>query len=276
MPQDGKRRIDLHSHSLFSDGTLAPSDVVRRAHARKVEVLALTDHDSLSGFSEAKAAGDPLGIQVLCGIEINTREGDLLHVLGYGIQPDSQTLTARLGEFRQRRERRLGAILDKLRENKVDISWDDIQQVSKQTLGRPHVADAMVKKGIVRNRKEAFDRYLMRGKPGYVEPMGPTAEEAICAIREAGGWASLAHPGQMMADDENAIKRLVDLGLEGLEIYYPTHGRDLIGRLLMLAERFKLTPTVGSDFHGPKTGREEIGCLDVAPAVFDRLMERLS
>lgn len=276
MSDGDRRRIDLHTHSRFSDGTLSPAEVVRRAHARKVEVMALTDHDSVSGFEEARAEGEKLGLRILCGIEINTCEGDLLHVLGYNLDTGSEAFKSLIAEFRARRERRLAAILDKLRQHSVDISWEEISNVSQETLGRPHVADAMVKKGIVRSRKEAFDRFLMRGKPGYVEPMGPTAEEAITAIRKAGGWASLAHPGEKSVNDEPFIKRLVDIGLEGLETYYPTHNRETIGRLLLLAERYKLTPTVGSDFHGPKTGRESIGCMDVDSKLFDRLMERLS
>lgn len=274
MSDNRLRRVDLHLHSFFSDGTLSPAEVVRRAAARKVEVMALTDHDSISGFEQAQAEGAKLSIRVLCGIEINTCEGDLLHVLGYGFRPDSDVLNTRLEQFRDRRRKRMDAILERLRAASVDISWDDIGQVSKETLGRPHVADAMVKKGVVRSRKEAFDRYLMRGKPGYVEPMGPTAKEAISAIRDAGGWASLAHPGTV--DNETWLKSLVDSGLEGLEVYYPTHSQATITRLLMLAESYKLMPTVGSDFHGPKTGRENIGCMEIESKVYERLMERLS
>lgn len=267
------KRVDLHVHSHFSDGTLSPAEVVRRAAAHKVEIMALTDHDSISGVAEAQAEGEKLGLRVLCGIEINTCEGDLLHVLGYGIQPESQTLKSRLEQFRDRRHQRLGKILDRLHALSIDISWDDVGEVSKQTLGRPHVADAMVKKGVVRSRKEAFERFLMRGKPGYVEPMGPSAQEAIAAIREAGGWASLAHPGSI--NDEAGLKRLVDFGLEGLEVYYPTHNQGTISRLLMLAAAHRLIATVGSDFHGPKTGREAIGCMEIGSDVYEQLMKRL-
>jgi len=274
MASESSNRIDLHTHSRYSDGTLDPAEVVRRASAHQVKVMALTDHDSISGFEQARMEGEKLGFRVLCGIEINTCEGDLLHVLGYGIRPDSAALKTRLEEFRDRRHKRLYAILERLRQHSVDISWEDVRQVSQQTLGRPHVADAMVKKGIVHSRKEAFDRYLTRGKPGYVEPMGPTAQEAIATIREAGGWASLAHPGAI--NDETSLKRLVEFGLEGLEVYYPAHTQATIAKLLMLAGTYRLMPTVGSDFHGPKTGREAIGCMEIGPQLYERLMERLS
>src|SRR5438093_8522 len=123
MPADGLRRIDLHLHSHFSDGTLSPAEVVRRVAARKANVMALTDHDSVSGYPQAKTEGEKIGLRVLCGIEINTCEGDLLHVLGYGIDPDSHRLQTRLEEFRGRRRQRMDAILKRLKAASVDVSW---------------------------------------------------------------------------------------------------------------------------------------------------------
>lgn len=267
------RRLDLHTHSRYSDGTSAPAEVVRRAHAKGVELLVLTDHDTVSGFDEARREGDALGLRVLCGVEINTCEHDSLHILGYRIAGEGAVLRGRLAEFRERRHRRILKVIEQLREAKVDISFEDIQGVSKQALGRPHVADAMVRKGIVRSRKEAFNRYLVRGKPGYVSPMGPTPEEAITAIRDAGGWASLAHPGDL--DDDERLRRLIAAGLRGIETYYPTHSNETVCRLLRLAERHGLQPTAGSDYHGPKTGRDKIGGIEVEPEFFSRLEKML-
>lgn len=266
-------RLDLHSHSHYSDGTSSPAEVVRRAHAAGVEVLALTDHDSISGFPEALEESKKLGIRVVCGIEINTCEEDNLHFLGYGIDPESKALQERLQEFRNRRQLRLQKIVDRLREAQLDITWEEVQAVSKQTLGRPHVADVMIAKKIVRSRRAAFDKYLMKGRPGYVGPMGPTAQESIEAIKAAGGWASVAHPGSL--EDEGKLKRWVSYGLSGIEAYYPTHTAPTTVRLLELCAANGLTPTGGSDFHGPKTGRDRIGVIEMKQEHIDRVMEKL-
>lgn len=266
------RRIDLHTHSLFSDGTTRPAEVVRRAHARGVEALALSDHDSVDGFAEAGAEALRLGLRLFCAVEINTREGDNTHILGYGLDPSSAGLRVRLEEFRSRRAERARRIVEKLRAASVDVSWEELGASPSRALGRPHVADALVRRGIVRSRREAFERYLSRGRPGYVEPMGPSVAEAISAVHEAGGWASLAHPGLA---GEGDLDRWTALGLEGLEVYYPTHNAGTLRQLLELARDRRLLPTVGSDYHGPGTGREEIGCMTVESALFDRLLERL-
>lgn len=273
MPANKKDKLDLHAHSNYSDGTLPPADVVRRAAASGVAVLVLTDHDSVSGFAEAREAGIAAGVEVRCGVEINTREHDTLHILGYGIDPASAGLEAALEDFRGRRERRLRAIVGKLAAAGLPLAWADVDGVSRQTLGRPHVADALVRKGAARSRKEAFDRWLTPGKPGYVGPMGPAPEEAIGVIRAAGGWACLAHPGDPNGGER--IARLASAGLAGLEVYYPTHTRATVEKLKSLAGRFDLTPTGGSDFHGPKSGRDGIGLVDIPAAEAELLLSRV-
>lgn len=263
------RRLDLHTHSHYSDGTSSPAEVARRARAEGVEVLVLTDHDTISGFREARAEGEALGLRVLCGVEINTGESDQLHILGYHVDAGSARLQERLEEFRARRRRRIAKVIDRLRAAGLDLCEDDLGGVSKQVVGRPHVADAMIRKGIVRSRKAAFDKYLMPGRPGYVEPMGPSPEEAISVIREAGGWASLAHPGS--PGDGERLRRLSESGLRGVEAYYPTHSGETVRELLELAARYDLQATAGSDYHGPGTGRDKIGGIEVSPEFFDRL-----
>lgn len=264
-------RLDLHTHSHYSDGTSSPAEVVRKAKDAGVDVLVLTDHDSVSGCGEARAEGVAQGLRVSCGVEINTCEQDNLHILGYRIDSESPVLRGRLEEFRGRRRLRLRRIVERLREAGLDVAYEDIARISRQSVGRPHVADAMVRKGLARTRKDAFDRWLMRGKPGYVEPMGPTPEEAIAAIRESGGWSSLAHPGEMQ--DDSLLRRLAGAGLAGVEAYYPTHTQTTVLRLLGWAAGLGLQPTAGSDYHGPKTGRERIGHVDIPPELRERLLE---
>lgn len=265
-------KVDLHTHSHFSDGTLSPAQVVGRAQQSGVRVLVLTDHDCVSGYQEAKAEGDKLGVRVLCGVEINTREDDT-HVLGYGVRWDSKPLLARLEEFRQRRERRIRGVVERLRAASVDIAWEEVQGESAltrgQAVGRPHVADALKRKGIVRTRQEAFQKYLTKGKPGYVEPMGPSAEEAITAIREAGGTPVIAHPGALFELDH--FKRWADLGLGGIEVFYPTHSGGTVQELLGFARAANLATTGGSDFHGPGTGREKLAGFEADDKLFGAL-----
>lgn len=265
-------RADLHTHSKYSDGTLAPAELVRRARAAGVASLVLTDHDTVSGCAEARAEAARLGLRFGCGIEINTREGDMVHILGYGIDPERPALAARLAEFRRRRAERVAGIVARLNAEGVALALEEVRGEAGETLGRPHIADALRRKRLVRTRAEAFARWLTPGRPGYVEPMGPSAAEAIAAIREAGGWACLAHPLTVAAPD---WERLVALGLEGLEVHYLNHTGPQVARLGELARRHGLLATGGSDFHGPGSGREDIGGVEIPEADFDRVAERL-
>ncbi|MBI4425662.1 MAG: PHP domain-containing protein [Elusimicrobia bacterium] len=269
-------KLDLHTHSHFSDGTLAPAGVVQRAFERGVGVMVLTDHDSVDGYPEAQAAGERLGLRVLCGVEINTREDDL-HVLGYGIDWRSAALRASLVEFRGRREKRIRAVVERLREAQVDLRWEEVQGEAavtrSQSVGRPHVADALRRKGLVRNRHEAFQKYLSPGRPGFVGPMGPTAEEAIAAIRAAGGMPVIAHPGSLF--DLSDFQRWAEAGLLGIEVFYPTHSGGVVRELLGVAQAAGLTPTGGSDFHGPGTGRDKIAGFEPSDEVRKALAPRL-
>ncbi|MBI5243553.1 MAG: PHP domain-containing protein [Elusimicrobia bacterium] len=266
------RRIDLHAHSSYSDGTNTPAEVVRLAKGRGVELFALTDHDSVSGLKEAAGEAKRSALRFLRGVEINTREEDNLHVLGYGVDADAPGFEGALAEFRSRRQARIAAMVEKLRALGVDIALSDVRAAHREVIGRPHIADALRRRKVVSNRHEAFERFLAKGKPAYIEPMGPTVREAIELIRSAGGWASLAHPGCAGVED---VERYAGWGLEGIEVYYPTHTQGVVDRLLDWAWRFGLTPTGGSDYHGPKTGREEIGGIVMPQEVYESVVARL-
>lgn len=274
-------RVDLHTHSHYSDGTLAPAEVVRRSAASGVKLLVLSDHDTTDGWPEARAEAERLGLDLRPGVEINTVD-DNVHVLGYGIDPEHPGFRARLAEFRARRERRIAASIDQLRLAGVAIEHADLKDVSRQTLGRPHIADALRRRNVVGSRREAFERFLTRGKPGYVEPMGPTFEEAVETIRMAGGFASLAHPGQLKngaldpsKSSGEALSRWVEQGLEGIEVFYLTHSPAFTQDLLAMTRAHGLFATGGSDFHGPGTGREKLGGVEVPAELFEKLRARL-
>jgi hypothetical protein len=267
------KKVDLHTHSRYSDGTSSPADVVSRAKSAQLDLLFLTDHDTVAGFPEAEAAAKECGVDVRCGIEINTVEGSA-HILGYGIRWKDPGLLERLSEFRERRVKRIRLILEKLAAKGFALSFDDVASGTRETLGRPHVADALKRKGIVKSRQEAFDRFLTPGKPGYVDSMGPTPEEAIQLIRDAGGFCSVAHPDTVAHKER--FEEWAAIGLEGLEVYYNTHSPSDIVRYSGLAERFGLLATGGTDFHGPGSGRDKGLGVNLPEEVYGAFMERLA
>lgn len=266
-------KVDLHLHSRYSDGTSTPAEVARRVKVCGVTLAFLTDHDSVTGFPEAAAAAREHQVDLRCGIEINSAAGNI-HILGYGIRWQDPAFLARIDEFRGRRTERIRRIVEKLRGIGIDVAFEDVRATAHETLGRPHVADALLRKGLVKSRKEAFDRFLAAGKPGFVESMGPTPEEAIEVIRAAGGFASLAHPETL--PDKESVGAWKAVGLEGLEVYYGSHRPAEINRYKELADRHGLLATGGSDFHGPGTGRDNPLGVDLPPADYDRFMERLA
>jgi hypothetical protein len=266
-------KVDLHTHSRFSDGTSAPADVVRRAKSAGLELLFLTDHDTVAGFPEALDAAREAGVDARCGIEINSIEGSV-HVLGYGIRWQDPDLGKKLAEFRERRVTRIRMIVEKLVKKGIALTFEEVAGGTRETLGRPHVADALKRKGVVHSRQEAFDRFLTPGKPGYVDSMGPTVEEAIEVIRAAGGFCSVAHPDTI--PDKARLGEWAEKGLEGLEVYYNTHSPSDIVRYGGLAERFGLLATGGTDFHGPGTGREKALGVELPDPVHGAFMERLA
>lgn len=252
------KRVELHCHTIFSDGTLTPAELVSRAVKNGVELLTLTDHDSISGGPDLFAAAKVEGLDVRLGIEINCAgEGaaDRVHILGYGFDPDSPGFTARLAEFRERRAVRSKRIVENLRALGIAIEFENVRAGAHETLGRPHVADALRRLGVVKSRKEAFDRFLIKGKPGYVESMGPSPAEAIALIRDAGGVACLAHP--QTAGKEKELDELYGLGLQGIEVLYSGHTPTQVRNYGDWARAKGLLAVGGSDFHGPGTGREE-------------------
>jgi predicted metal-dependent phosphoesterase TrpH len=270
------QRVELHCHSVFSDGILTPTELVARAVAAKVDLFVLTDHDSVSGGPELFAAAAAAGLKARLGIEINCAgEGaaDRVHVLGYGFDPKSPGFAERLAEFRERRTVRARMMVDKLRALGYAIDYDHVRSAAHETVGRPHLADALRRIGVVKSRKEAFDRFLIRGKPGFVDSMGPSPAEAIALIRDAGGTACLAHP--QTAGKENELEALRVLGLEAIEVNYAGHTPSQIRAYGDWAASKGLVAAGGSDFHGPGTGREERLGIDYDDAGFAAVMERI-
>jgi len=247
---------------------------VARAQQAGVSLLVLSDHDSVSGFPEAAAAANGDALDLRCGVEINTRHGENVHILGYGIRWQDQGLRDALAELRERRVRRLRGMIEKLKGCGVELTFEDVRGDSPESLGRAHVADALRRKGVVPSRAEAFRRFLAQGRPAYVASLGPSVEEAIALIRASGGFAVIAHPGTV-ADPEE-IESWSQAGLEGIEVYYAGHAPSQILRFQDLADRLGLIVTGGSDYHGRGSGREGPLGVEVSDEVARGFLERLS
>jgi predicted metal-dependent phosphoesterase TrpH len=269
-------RFDLHTHSTVSDGTEPPGAVVRQAARASLAGLALTDHDSTAGWTAAVTAAIETGVGLLPGIELSTRAGwRSVHMLGYLIDPDEPGLVAETERIRTSRRDRARRIVDSIAADYA-ITWDDVvaQTAPGATVGRPHIADALVALGIEPDRSAAFAGVL-HPRRGYIEPHhAPTPVEGVALIRAAGGVPVLAHPGATRADwviPEEDVAALVDAGLFGIEVDHPENtpggGRVAAG----LAARFGLPITGSSDYHGAgKPNR--IGERTTAPEVVDAII----
>lgn len=273
---------DLHTHTTASDGTQPPADNVKLAAEAGLAAVAITDHDTVSGVAEAVAAGKRYGVQVVPGVEVSTAHGGQdIHVLGYGLNIEDETLLARLKELRETRDRRNDLILAKLSELGMPLTMEEVKAETAtlkrkdDTIGRPHIAAAMQRRGYVETVQEAFDRYLAKGGAAYANVPRIAPETAIAWIREAGGAPVLAHPG-LYGDDE-LVERLAGLGLAGIEAYHADHDPDEERKYSAFAERFGLLVTAGSDFHGYRDGvpfHALLGSKRVQAAVIPQLMQR--
>ena len=285
---DGPSRVDLHTHTLRSDGTLEPRDLVEQVAAAGVELLAITDHDNLAAYRELTAAGAaplPAGLALLPGVEINCLtanapwvfEGEL-HILGYGIQPDDDAFEALLQGQRDSRLLRFDRTLELLRRQglSVDAAVEELDLSSIESLGRPTVARLMIASGYATSVEDAFSRFLARGRPAYVPRDGVGPVRAIGAIRAAGGLPALAHFGEA-ANHESLIRDLQEIGLGGLEVYYRTFDQAKVDSVGAVADELGLVKTGGSDFHGDTGSYAEIHAGTSVPVVVgERLRNALA
>ncbi|WP_447968721.1 PHP domain-containing protein [Nitrospira sp. M1] len=249
------KRIDLHLHSTYSDGSYSPTDVIKLAHQAHVTALSLTDHDTTDGIAEASQAASPHGIEVIPGVEVSSLyRGKETHILGYFVNHEDAQFQQHLTFLRNSRHERIPKIIDKLHNVGVDISYEDVKAVAGHgSIGRPHVAQVLVKKHYVPTIEQAFSRFLKEGSTAYVARQLPDAKEAIRWIRDAGGVASLAHPSWVrhsLSELETACQELHTFGLQGLEVFYSSHTPRQTSEYLALANRLNFAVTGGSDFHG--------------------------
>ncbi len=247
--------IDLHIHSTFSDGMLKPTEVVDLAESQGLTAIAITDHDTAAGTDEAVQRGHEKGIEVITGIEISSWHGDTsMHMLGYCFKHDDKQFNSRLQLLQDGRESRNVTIIANLNKLGIKVDLSELLQYSEygQT-GRPHIARLLVDKGVTKTIESAFKHYLRRGAAAYAERFRFSARDAIAMIREAGGVAVLAHPSSLdptLRSIPLLLKDLCKVGLDGVEVYYPSHSPKAVKALLKMADEMGLLITGGSDFHG--------------------------
>jgi predicted metal-dependent phosphoesterase TrpH len=278
--------VDLHCHSTASDGTLPPREVVRLAKQSQLSGLALTDHDTVAGCADAADEAKKLGIDFLCGIEISAEypHPGTMHILGYGVDPNSSALKNLTETLIAGRDNRNPRIVAKLNDMGVAVTmkeWED--EARGGVMGRPQLAAILHRKGYVSSIKQAFDKYLGLGSPAYFDKERLTPKEAIARIGAAGGIAVLAHPVQLRTENdaqlERVIKDLADLGMAGIETIHSDHDAALFEKFTRLADRFGLLKTGGSDFHGTNKKDIDLGVANgrrIPRTMFDAIRERLA
>jgi predicted metal-dependent phosphoesterase TrpH len=272
------RRIDLHAHSTASDGTDPPAEVMRQARAAGLDVIALTDHDTLAGHDEARRALPP-GLALVPGMELSCRlDGHSVHLLAYHVDPAHAGLAEQLHAITTDRVRRARDMVGKLRGLGVDITWEQVAAIAGDgVVARPHIARAMVAAGAVARPDQAFTaEWIGTGGRAYVSRYALDPEDAIRLVSSAGGVSVLAHPGAPQGGwviGDEAVARLAAAGLAGLEIAHPDHDDAERIRLAALAATLGLVSSGGSDDHGSLTGHR-LGCETIAPGEYERLMSR--
>lgn len=267
--------IDLHLHTTASDGTLSPTDLVRRAAAAGITILSVTDHDTTAGHDEASRAARDRGVTLIPGIEITAVDQSKdVHILGYFIDPQHRGLAQFLVRQRSDRVRRIRTIGERLAALgypiDVDALIEEASHAGTRSVGRPRLAAALIAAGHVRDRDEAFDRLLGDDSPAFVPRTGEAPEGVICVIREAGGIASLAHPGPLNRD--HLIPRLASACLSAVEVCHGDHDEAAEQHYRALARQHGLAVSGGSDFHGDDDRRAcALGAVTLPPGDFDRL-----
>jgi len=268
-------RVDLHIHTTVSDGRFSPSEIVYKAIDLGLRVISVSDHDTVNGIPEAlNSAQDFPGLLVIPGVEISTDvpQGEI-HVLGYYIDYTNPQLIVKLEQMRNSRIERARKMVEKLSALGLKIEWQRVLELATgSSIGRPHIAKALLEKGYIKTFKEAFDRYISRNGPAYVERDKMTPAEAVKLITDVGGLPVFAHP-LTFNDYDNMTGDLVNAGLVGIEAYYKSSTLEEIDRIVALSRKYNLIPTGGSDYHGIEMDEVPMGGVEVPMESVERLIK---
>ncbi len=267
---------DLHTHTTHSDGSLSPLELVRKAKDLGVSVLGITDHDTVGALDEAIEAGKTIGVEVIPGMELSASspEGEI-HILGYFMDYHDPMLTEALTIFRQKRLERIERIVGKLNRMKIPLTVESVlAEASGDSVGRPHIANALVNNGHAASYHQAFNKYIGEGRPAFEKKDEFSPEETIRLIADSGGLSFLAHPGRSV--DENLLHRLIKSGLDGIEVHHPSHSPERIEFYRGIVSEYFLLESGGSDYHGGmKKDDHMLGRIGIPPASVDIMRRRL-
>jgi len=260
----GLPKVDLHLHTTASDGMWSPAELAARCAKSKIDIAAVSDHDTADGLPEAQAAFKEAGIKLVQGVELSADFTGELHILGYGIDPKSSQLQEFLRIQRRRRDERNPQLVENLRRAGINITMREVQEeAGGEVCGRSHIARILVRKGYCRNVSEGFNKYLLPGCPTFAPRLRPSSGECIEVIKAAGGYAVLAHPGLIVIDQDGLVSlmnRLCDQGLFGIEAIYLRHSAAQTKFFFEYAAQHSLIVTCGSDCHGAPNGPKPGEC----------------
>ncbi|HUX61737.1 MAG TPA: PHP domain-containing protein [Ignavibacteriaceae bacterium] len=268
-------KVDLHTHTTHSDGALTPTELVKKAKDSGIDVLSITDHDNLAGFTEASEYGKEIGVEVIPGVEISTDVEDKeVHILAYFVEPFNEELERYLQFFREERMKRAIRIIENLNSLGFNITIEDVLAISKiSAVGRPHIAQAMLAKGLITSYYEAFNKYIGNGCPAYEKKVHLSPQSAFKIISDAGGLSFIAHPGYMQ---ESLLKELITAGVDGIEVIHPSNSAQQVKFYRGIVNEYYLLESGGSDFHGGK--REDdynLGKFYTSAPVVEAMRQRL-
>jgi hypothetical protein len=242
--------VDLHLHTSYSDGNLTPDELMKKAKQAGLKCISIVDHDNIDGTDEAVKLGKQLDIEVIPGVELSTTVDNLdIHILGYFVDYHDKTLLDYLKFFREERLKRAERIVNKLNKLKVPLKLESVIAKNRTgSIGRPHIANALVEGGLIRSYQAAFDQYIRNGGPAYESKYTLTPSDAISLINKAGGLSFIAHPNYIK--DEKIFSELINQGIDGIEVIHPSHPPETVDFLRKIASGYFLLMSGGSDYHG--------------------------
>lgn len=271
----GEFKIDLHMHTNHSDGFYSPSDLVAKAKENGLDGISITDHDNLSGYKEATKKGKEIGIEVIPGVEISSDIRDKeVHILAYFIEQDNSELERYLSFFREERLKRAERIVNKLRNLGIPLNFSDVlNKSSNGAVGRPHIAQALLEREFIGSYFEAFNKYIGNGCPAFEKKVHISPQSAFKIINDAGGLTFIAHPGNM---PEEILKELIESGVDGIEVYHPSHSVQHIKFYKGIVNEYFLLESGGSDYHGGKREDDKnFGKYYATSSVVEAMRKRL-
>ncbi len=272
----GKKNVDLHIHTKFSDGTHPVQEIIAMASQKKLRTISITDHDCIDAYPFAQERGSQVGLEVIPGLELSSEmDGVDIHILGYYIDISNSLLTRKLKDMKQARYVRAEKIVENLNRQGIDLRFETVLNIAGDAaIGRPHIAAALLKEELVYSFREAFDRYIGYESPAYVKKFSIKPHEVFELIRQAGGIPVLAHPGVIRIDDR--ISQFIKEGLQGIEVFHSEHSPEQERSYLHYCKKNDLAFTGGSDFHNANQNKSEIGHPKTPYSAVESLKEKLS